>query len=201
MNGAIILAAGRSTRFGEDSKQHFKLNGIPLYEIVFQKVCHVVNRDNVVIVGIDCAGGETRSLSVFEGLKRLAPETQRVVILEAARPLVSIEQIETILNADSPSTSFVMPTVNTVVFRDGRMIDRNSIYDLLVPQAFSYPLLLQAYQTGRYTDTTEETQIMLKEYQIPPLFIETGTNLFKLTYKTDVAILKEIATMNQGVTE
>ena len=201
MNGAIILAAGRSTRFGEGSKQHFKLNCIPLYEIVFQKVCHVVNRDNVVIVGIDCAGGETRSLSVFEGLKRLAPETQRVVILEAARPLVSIEQIETILNADSPSTSFVMPTVNTVVFRDGRMIDRNSIYDLLVPQAFSYPLLLQAYQTCLYTDTTEETQIMLKEYQIPPLFIETGTNLFKLTYKTDVAILKEIATMNQGVTE
>lgn len=201
MNGAVILAAGKSTRFGKGSKQHFKLNGMPLYEIVLNQTLQVVARNNCVVVGIDCAGGETRSLSVFEGLKRLLPNTKKVVILEAARPLVSVAQIETILNADSRSVSFVVPSVNTIVFRDGRLIDRNNIYELLVPQAFDYQLLLKAYQTGRYTDTTEETQIMLQEYQITPLFLETTQNLFKLTYKTDIAILKELAAMLEGEKE
>ena len=114
------------------------------------------------------------------------------MILEAARPLVTIAQLKTLIDNPNPSISFVMPLVNTVIGRDGTYYDRSSFYDLLVPQAFDYQKLLSAYETGKYTDMTDETRVMFEEYGIKPSLIETGQNLFKVTYPRDVAVLESI---------
>ena len=152
-----------------------------------------ISRDNIVVVGVDIPGGSTRSESVFKGLKFLSNKNiDKVIIAEAARPLVTVKQIEEILNTQYKSNTFVMPLVNTVVYRTGVYINRNDLYDLLVPQSFDFNLLYKAYMTGKYKDYTDDTRIVFEEYNIKPHFILTGDNLYKVTYKKDLAVLDSI---------
>ena len=191
-NAAIILAGGTGSRFGNEKKQFFVFHGKMLYQIVLDKVLECVERDNIVVVGVDVPGGETRTKSVINGINHLTNDYDRVIILEAARPLVTKEQIRTLLDDDSPSVSFVMPCVNTPIYRNGNYINRNELYDLLVPQAFNFKMLKDALSTCKYNDYTDDTKIMFEEYGIVPKLIETKQNLYKVTYKRDIAVLESI---------
>jgi len=55
-------------------------------------------------------------------------------------------------------------------------------------------LLLEAYRSGRFNDMTDETRIMFEYHGIKPHFIETGSNLFKVTYPGDLDIIESIYT-------
>ena len=189
--GIIILAAGKGERF-HGKKQDIDFHGKPLWQYSYDTALKFTDKTNIVVVGKDIEGGITRSFSVMNGLKALPGDTEKVLILEAARPLVTIAQLKTLIDNPNPSISFVMPLVNTVIGRDGTYYDRSSFYDLLVPQAFDYQKLLSAYETGKYTDMTDETRVMFEEYGIKPSLIETGQNLFKVTYPRDVAVLESI---------
>lgn len=191
MVGAIILAGGQGTRY-KKQKQFELLNGIEMWKHVYQKVLKVIDKERIVAVGVDVDGGKTRSESVIIGLKYLAEKCDRVIILEAARPLVTVEQIEKLANDNNTSVTFALPLVNTVIGRDGTYYNRNDFYDLLTPQAFDYQLLRKAYESGKYTDTTDETIVMYKEYGIKPHFILEGENLIKVTYKRDMEIIKQM---------
>ena len=115
-----------------------------------------------------------------------------MIVLEAARPLVTVGQIEKLLKDAYESSTFVLPLVNTVIGRDGTFYERSNFYDLLTPQAFDYRMLKQAYDTGKYRDTTDETIVMYQEYGITPHFIVDGENLFKVTYERDMEIIKQL---------
>ena len=189
--GAIILAAGKGSRF-EEAKQFFELDGKPLWRHVLEKTTFLVGSDNTVVVGVDFPGGETRSGSVMLGLKRLRNDTERVIILEAARPLVTTRQIARLLEHEHPSVTFVMPLVNTVVGRDGTYLDRDTLWESLTPQAFDYGLLAEAYESGRFVDMTDETRVMFEYHNIKPCFILGGQNLIKMTYKRDIPLFLEL---------
>lgn len=191
MIGAIILAGGQGTRYHK-RKQFELLNGTEMWQYVYQKVIKVVEQEKVVVVGVDVNGGKTRSESVQIGLNNLPKYCKRVIILEAARPLVTVEQIKRLIDDDSESITFALPLVNTVIGRDGTYYNRNNFYDLLTPQAFDCQLLKRAYDTGKYTDTTDETIVMFKEYGIKPHFILDGENLLKVTYERDMEIIKQM---------
>ena len=198
MNGAIILAAGEGSRFGA-KKQFIVYKGKKLYEHVLDTVSRCIPRENVVVVGVDVPGGKTRTESVFNGLKSLAnKKIEKVVIAEAARPLVTTRQIEEILNTEYKSNTFVMPLVNTVIYRNGDYINRNELYELLVPQAFDFTLLYKAYCTGKYKDYTDDTRIIFEEFNIKPHFLVTSDNLFKVTYQKDIAVLDSISNNLEG---
>lgn len=188
---AIILAAGKGTRY-QDTKQDVIFHGKPLWRYSYETALRVLPMERIVVVGKDIPGGETRTASVRCGLNALPKDTDRVIIIEAARPMVTQKQIRELLDSDAPSVSFVRPLVNTVVFRDGRFINRNELYDLLTPQAFDYKLLLEAYDSGRFTDVTDDTRIMYEYHGIHPTFIETENNLFKVTYPGDLDIIESI---------
>lgn len=198
MTGAVILAGGQGTRY-QKQKQFELLNGIEMWKHVYQKTIKVVRPDNVVVVGVDVEGGKTRSESVQIGLNKLSKNCRRVVILEAARPLVTVEQIKKLLDADKESITFALPLVNTVIGRDCTYYNRNDFYDLLTPQAFDYELLKRAYDTGKYIDTTDETIVMFMEYGIKPHFILEGENLLKVTYKRDMEVIEQM--LRSGVEE
>lgn len=189
--GAIILAAGSGSRF-KGKKQDIEFHGKPLWRYSYDIALEIVGEDRIIAVGKDIEGGDTRTKSVIKGLKALPEDTDRVVILDAARPMVTGKQIIEILTDSHPSISFVRPLVNTVVYRDGRYINRNDLYDLLVPQAFDYKLLLEAYNSGRFDDMTDETRVMFEYHQIEPYFIETDNNLFKVTYPGDLQVIESI---------
>ncbi len=188
---AIILAAGSGTRY-QGQKQDVLFHGKPMWRYAYEVALDILDEDYIVVVGKDISGGKTRAESVMCGLLALPKNTQRVIILEAARPMVTKSQVEVLANDSHPSTSFVRPLVNTVVYRDGAYLDRSSLYDLLTPQAFDYPLLLEAYKSGRFKDMTDETRIMFEYHGIKPHFIETTTNLFKVTYPGDLNIIESI---------
>lgn len=189
--GAVVLAGGKGQRF-HGQKQFVQLNGMPLWEIVKSKAAEALGNGNIVVVGVDVPGGETRTQSVINGMRALRPETTRVVILEAARPLVRTDQIQELLCAPEPSVSFVMPLVNTVIWRTGEYLNRNELYELLTPQAFDYGRLMQALDSGRFTDMTDETRVMYEYWNIPPHLIETTENLIKVTYQRDISIIERL---------
>lgn len=122
----------------------------------------------------------------------MAPDIERVVILDAARPLVTEKQIRSVLEHESPSCSLVHPLVNTPIFRNGTYVNRNDMYDLLVPQAFDFKLLSEAYASGRFYDMTDETRVMFEYHGIKPTLIETENNLYKVTYPGDLLIIESI---------
>lgn len=191
MYGAILLAAGKGTRYHE-KKQDIIFHGKPLWRYAYDTAKSVVGNDNIVAVGKDIPGGATRTESVINGLNELSDEISRVIILEAARPMVSCDQIVELLDDNYPSSTFVRPLVNTVIYRDGRYVNREDLYDLLTPQAFDFRMLLNAYRSNRFHDMTDETRVMFEYYGEKPHFIETDSNLFKITYPGDLDILESI---------
>jgi len=188
---AILLAAGKGTRY-KGKKQDALFHGVPLWKYTYNTICKVINKNRIVVVGKDIAGGNSRTGSVFNGLKAIPSDTDRVIILEAARPMVTDTQLLQLLNDNHPSVSFVRPLVNTVIFRNGNYINRNDLFELLTPQAFDYKLLFKAYSSGLFTDMTDDTIIMSKFFNIKPFFIETGNNLYKVTYPGDLDIIESI---------
>lgn len=191
MFGAILLAAGQGTRY-HGKKQDFPFHGKPIWRYAYETALSVVGDGNIVAVGKDIQGGATRSGSVMNGLNALPNEVDRVILVEAARPMVTKEQIEQLLNDPYPSSSFVRPLVNTVIYRDGTYINRGDLYDLLTPQAFDRNMLEEAYESGRFNDMTDETRVMFEYHGVKPHFIETESNLFKITYPGDVEIIESI---------
>lgn len=189
--GGILLAAGKGTRY-KGTKQDVIFHTKPLWRYAYETTLSVVGRENIVAVGKDIPGDETRTGSVLNGLKSLPKNIDRVIIVEAARPMITRKQVLQLLESSHPSVSFVRPLVNTVIYRDGRYINREDLYDLLTPQAFNYRLLLEAYLSGRFTDMTDETRVMFEYHGIKPHFIETDSNLFKVTYPGDIDIVELI---------
>lgn len=189
--GAILLAAGKGTRYHE-KKQDLIFHDKPLWRYAYETAMSVVGKENIVAVGKDFPGGDTRSGSVMKGLEALSSDVDRVIIVEAARPMVTREQVIQLLEDPYPSSTFVRPLVNTVIFRDGTYLDRNSLYDLLTPQAFDLKMLLDAYRSNRFNDMTDETRVMFEYYGVKPHFIETNSNLFKITYPGDLDVLESI---------
>ena len=190
--GAIVLAAGNSTRYGGSKKQDLEFHGKQIWQYSYDTARLIVGKDNIVVVGKDMLGGETRTKSVIIGLKALPSDTERVVILDAARPMVTTSQIKVLLDNPNPSCSLVRPLVNTPIFRNGTYVNRNDMYDLLVPQAFDYKLLFEAYESGLFEDMTDETRVMYEYHGIKPTLIETGNNLYKVTYPGDLLIIESI---------
>lgn len=195
---AIILAGGNGERF-HGKKQFIDFMGKPLWKHVYDTVVEALPNAQIVKVGVDIQGGSTRTESVINGLKKLNPDTKRVIILEAARPLVTIEQIQQLAEDVHDSATFVMPLVNTVIMRNGNYLNRNDLYELLTPQAFNYHLLLEAVDSEHFHDMTDETRIMFEYHNISPFFISTTENLVKVTYQRDLPIIEAIyRQMQQG---
>lgn len=186
--GAVILAGGKGTRFHQQ-KQFVKLWGKELWRHVYDKICQLIPKEQIVVVGIDVPGGETRSGSVMNGLNALQ-NCERVLLVEAARPLVTINQLQTLIDCKGESITFVAPCVDTIIKKDKTYLDRNDCLRMQTPQAFNYSLLKKAYETGKYQDMTDETRVLFEEYGIGPTFVEGGENLYKVTYPKDIAFLE-----------
>lgn len=93
---AIILAAGRGNRF-HGRKQFISLHGKQMWEYPYAEAVSILGAERVKVVGIDVPGGETRTQSVINGLDALNSDTKRVLIIEAARPLVKADDLQQLI--------------------------------------------------------------------------------------------------------
>lgn len=195
-NLAVIeLAAGQGTRFGE-KKQFVEFHGKPIWRHVYDKITDLVPTENIVVVGVDVQGGIVRSQSVINGLIALKEKNKnfsRVVIVEAARPLVSKSQLIDIFEDKHKSSTYALPLVSTIIKKDGTYLDRNEYYKLSTPVAFDYQLFSDAYLSGKHYDFTDDTRVMYEHYGIRPYFLEGSENLLKLTYQSDLVVLETLS--------
>jgi len=170
---AIIVSAGRGARFGDDGvpKTLRPLAGLPMYVHSLRAFEAVPSIAGIVLVVPDnwleyamehsmgeatraaveiTPGGETRQGSVRAGLARVPLDTERVIVHDAARPLVTPELIDSSLAAlkDADGAVCAVPLVDTLKRAKGSVVDatvaRAELWRAQTPQAFIAKVLREA---------------------------------------------------------
>jgi 2-C-methyl-D-erythritol 4-phosphate cytidylyltransferase len=210
--GAVIVAAGRSERMGFD-KLWAELQGRSVLawsvlEIARSQPNHMVivatlettGRVEALITELGVVatvvpGGTRRRDSVMAGLLAL-PNSEWVVVHDAARPLVSAALVSAGLDAAQASGAAVpvLPLADTVKRVDGSRIvetlDRTSLRLVQTPQVFRKSLLVWALSVSD-DDVTDEAGLIESLGGIVYTFQGQAEN-FKLTYPADLELMSDI---------
>ncbi|MBS1713983.1 MAG: 2-C-methyl-D-erythritol 4-phosphate cytidylyltransferase [Armatimonadetes bacterium] len=176
---AVLLAAGSSTRFGQD-KLWMPFRGRPLWTRSYDVLaaCPVVDAVGIVCpVGRErdfrayapdaafvLAGGSSRQDSSRIGTEAVPIEVQNVLVHDAARPLVTDALIRRIVDAvERTGAAFpAVPVVDTVKQRSGggwTTPDRSTLVAVQTPQGARRDLLVRAHQEAS-GETTDEASLL-----------------------------------------
>ena len=213
--GAIILAAGSSSRMGGVDKLLQPLDRMPLVaHAIFAFLGHpeidalavVVsqgNRRDIDQFLDECEpapevvyGGPRRRDSVRAGLEAL-PGCQYVVVHDGARPLVTRELISDVLAAAREAGAALcgVPVSDTLkrAARQGLVeatVDREGLWQAQTPQAFRRDLLLRAHDA---TDADATDDAALVEALGEPVRIISGSNSnLKVTTPDDLRLARAL---------
>ena len=218
MNTAIIVAAGSGSRFGSKRpKQFLEILGKPIIQYSLERFSNSPSIDSIVVVvsadevenftkfsheagfskiaGI-VAGGETRASSVLKGLKSVNSECEIVAVHDAARPLVTVDEINRTIDAAlrTGAGCLVAPVDDTIKLVEGEMItgtiDRTNLRRALTPQAFRHSLLKQAFDAvGTGPEVTDECYLV--ERLGHPIEQVAGNPVnIKVTHPADLAVVE-----------
>ena len=175
-NVALLVAAGRGLRAGgETPKQYRLLGGVsvmarsiaafadhPAIDAI-QPVIHPDDIDRFAqSAGAACAkclppvfGGDSRQASVLAGLEALAAmQPGRVLIHDAARPLVTFDVIDRVLEALECHAACLaaLPLADTLKMEEegcaARTLDRRGLWRAQTPQGFHYGAILAAHRAA-----------------------------------------------------
>ena len=174
---AILLAAGSSARMGGEDKLWADLGSEPLVTHPLRTLAAIDAIDVLVLVApaerhsmlLSLAGEAPVDLRVVEGGARrqdsvaagiaAAPQADRYLVHDGARPLVSAALVERLLAAIAEHGAVVpaVPIADTLkhVDADGRIlgtIDRDVTRAVQTPQAFDGDLLRRAHAAGDGAD-------------------------------------------------
>jgi len=197
--GAVILAAGSSSRFGRD-KIRARLGGKPVWRWsydVFRKhprvsevvlVCEDVKDFRLSAFDADqvVGGGKTRQESCHIGLSELL-NSDIVLIHDAARPFVTPELIDKVIAATEEHRAAAprVPVVDTIRTEEGELVDRTSLFAMQTPQGAMYEDLLGAHNES-IIDATDDMGL-IQEMGIEPFWVEGDPRNFKLTTEDDMS--------------
>lgn len=174
MNIAIIAAAGIGARMHSDRvKQMIEVGGVPvlihalnrfeacdavdavilvLQPSLTNEVLGLISRYDLKKITRVVAGGPERQDSVYRGLQVVNDDSAIVVIHDAVRPFVRPAEIRGVIErANSTGAALLaLPATDTIKqVRSGRVLrtlDRRRIYLAQTPQAFRYPIIMNAYE-------------------------------------------------------
>lgn len=171
MNIALILSGGTGMRMGMDiPKQYIEVNGQPILAYAMRAFEEHEAIDRIQIVadsvwhdyilkwtGEKFGGfsepGDNRQLSIFNGLKDIVDfvsEGDKIIIHDAARPIVSSQTITDILNELERHEGVIpmLPMKNTVYeVEDGKihaLLDRSRVMAGQAPEGFLVQKYFQA---------------------------------------------------------
>lgn len=188
--GAVIVAAGRGTRMGStDNKIYLPLSGRPVlaHTLAAFEACEAVSAVAIVAaqgeesrlesivreggfakVGAIVRGGAERQDSVYNGLSALG--TDGVLIHDAARPLVTPEQIAACCRSaeEHGAAAIAVPVKDTIKVSDGAgfIVDtpeRSKLWAVQTPQAFRRNELIEAHRRARADGAAATDDAMLLE--------------------------------------
>lgn len=213
--GAIIVAAGRGTRFGRP-KQLVELAGAPLVSWPVRTFARMPEIVDLVIVTeepwIDSvrdiaervagskrftvvAGGATRQESVANGLRALPERCNAVLVHDGARPLVRATEVRAGMRAvrDGRAAVLGVPVVDTLKAVDpkthlvSRTIDRSSLWAAQTPQLAMARDLRRAHAEAVHADIVGTDEMMLLErIGVDVEMIAGEAENFKVTVPADL---------------
>lgn len=215
---ALIPCAGTGSRAGTSSpKQYQEIAGLPMVAHTLKafagvpRIAHgllVVAPDDVCIDGVTVAhpqplfrlarvGGASRAASVLAGLRELselgAQDTDWVLVHDAARCLVTPEQINTLIDAcqgDAVGGLLAHPVADTLKQESyGRVsstIVRDSKWLAQTPQMFRKGQLCAALTHAGHGVTDESSA--MEAMGLAPRLVPASAQNFKVTYPEDFAL-------------
>jgi 2-C-methyl-D-erythritol 4-phosphate cytidylyltransferase/2-C-methyl-D-erythritol 2,4-cyclodiphosphate synthase len=212
MIAALLMAAGRGTRFGADQpKQYLSLLGRPVLRhaaeallaeggvTLIQPVCAAGEEAHVagLLEGLPTLppviGGATRQESVrlgLEALARLESPPTAVLVHDAARPVVPRGTIPALLAALKrvPGAIPAQPVADTLKLGESgaivQTVSRAGLYRAQTPQAFRFGTLLAAHRAAT-AEATDDAQLLELAGEAVALVPGTETNV-KITFPEDL---------------
>jgi 2-C-methyl-D-erythritol 4-phosphate cytidylyltransferase len=219
---AILVAAGDSRRMGFD-KLFAAIAGRPVIShtihaferagcvdeitVVAREDRHaeiktIVRDENFKKVRSIIPGGKHRQDSVRAGLEHLEATTRYVAIHDAARPLITAEQIERVFEQCRIHTaaSLAEPVSDTLKYANSEFfvtapVDRHQLYAMQTPQVFERRLIEDAYRAV-YTENASVTdEVSAVERLGGKVILVPNKDLnFKITYPRDLALAEFVLT-------
>lgn len=185
--GAVIAAAGSSSRMGGRDKLAEPLDGIPVILRTLAAVEAVLEIREIVVVTREdrveeyrrllgqCSrlravvpGGSTRQESVRNGVRALSPDCTLAAIHDGARPLVTPEVFARCIEAarSCGAATAAVPVKDTIKLADeaGRVLDtpdRSRLWAVQTPQIFDRERYLRAAEEAerRGLSCTDDCQL------------------------------------------
>lgn len=216
---AVVPAAGRSTRMGED-KLMLPLGDVPVLLRTLwaleqcagiTEIVVVTREDLIVPVGQLCrdaglvkvhkvvVGGESRTESVLAGVREADPAAELIAVHDAARPLITRELLEKVLKTAEQygAAALAVPVKDTIKRAVNGVVestpDRSELYAVQTPQVFEHGLLLGALEKAlaEGAELTDDCSAVERLGMSVRLTAGSYENI-KLTTPEDLAVAESI---------
>ncbi len=213
---AVIVSAGNSTRMGGINKQFLELDGAPVIANTITAFQRSLIIDEIIIVTRECdieevsklvdkyeftkvtnivAGGETRQLSVYNGVVSTSNIADLVVIHDGARPLVSdriiAETVKSAAEFGAAATGVKVKDTVKVVDDNDNIIDtpdRTFMRFIQTPQVFNKKLYLDAVNSVENSKNFTDDCKLLEAYGRTVKFIDGDYENIKITTPEDIEL-------------
>ncbi len=224
---AVLLASGTGLRFGDNQpKQFTKLAGLPVLVHTLKSFDTFVGVDKVIVVTNEeyvdqvwemvgkhglkevdkvVAGGASRQESSRIGLECCDPDTEYVLIHDGVRPFISQQVLQRLVDAvrEHGAVDTVIPSADTLVVIDENNFirnipDRSHFRRGQTPQAFSYPLILEAHRRAGESgieNSTDDCSLVLRMGR-PVYVVEGEEQNIKITYPLDLHLADKLFQLN-----
>jgi 2-C-methyl-D-erythritol 4-phosphate cytidylyltransferase len=219
---AILVAAGESRRMGFD-KLFATIAGRPIIAHTIDAFERAGGVGGIIVVAREdrvaeikkivrdeklrkirsiITGGKHRQDSVRAGLDHLDAATEYVAVHDAARPLITAQQIELVLEQCRihAAATLAEPISDTLKYADAEFfvtgsVDRRQLYAMQTPQVFERRLIEDAYravyaENALVTDEVSAVERLGRKVALVP---NKDLN-FKITYPRDLALAEFVLT-------
>lgn len=218
----IVVAAGKSKRFGED-KLLINIKGMPMVYYSLKKLNDIKDIDKIILVVRNemleyykekikewklekvykiVLGGEERQDSVYNALKSIDFHCDYVLIHDAARPFVSIKKIEELIRfciEKSLSAILGIPVKDTIKVVDNttkrvmETLSRSKLWIIQTPQMFPFEIIKEAHKKAREENFVGTDDASLVERLGVPVYVIEGEAFnIKITTKDDLLWMEGI---------
>jgi len=209
----------------DQPKQFLELDGMPLIIFTLRRLAACASitefliatrtddvvslQDRVARAGLGrparvIHGGDTRQQSVANALAQVDPATEIVLVHDAVRPFVTVEQIDRVIAEARARGAAILgiPAIDTVkevkraslpedVALISATIPRERIVLAQTPQAFSYQLLRDAFRKAEQDGVTASDEAALVERMGRDVFVVLGSERnLKITRPADMELAR-----------
>jgi len=223
---AILPAAGLGTRMGHETpKQFLELDGVPLVILSLRRIAACPLISNIVVATraeeverLDARirqekiaqpirvikGGDTRQASVGLALQHVPPDTELVVVHDAVRPFVTVEQVARVIEEARRRKAAILgvPAMDTVkevkrasLPEDVALITvtvpRERVVLAQTPQVFETKLLKEAFAAAEEDGVNASDEAGLVERIGQEVYVVLGSERnIKITKPADMELAR-----------